>query len=277
MSRYRSGEILLAVAVIGLVGFVASQALVSTGRRSGSGSGGLSADDSVRVAEMYGSQVAARGLGSRLPAWLASIHVANLQAAASRKPVLSDDAQPAPAAPDLTEPGTYLAAMLAEDGNVVSRWRARSDPIRVWVQPHSSERGFNAGLVAPVRRGFLVWNDLDLGVQFAMVDDSTQGDVHVTWSAVMPRADQIGSTFRMTDQDGWILLAHVVLSTAHDVYMVQNAARHEAGHVLGLGHSPTGRDIMAATTEGQQYQLTEADRGTARLLYQLPPGPVNER
>lgn len=92
----------------------------------------------------------------------------------------------------------------------------------------------------------------------------------------MPKPDQIGSTFRMTDHEGWILLSHVVLSCAHDIYTVQNAARHEAGHVLGLGHSPAARDIMAATTEGQQYQLTDADRRTALLLYRLPPGPVSQ-
>ena len=73
---------------------------------------------------------------------------------------------------------------------------------------------------------------------------------------------------------GWIAFAHVVLSTSYDIYTVQNAARHEAGHVLGLGHSPETRDIMAAATEGRQYQLTEADRATAGWLYRLPPGKL---
>lgn len=278
MSRSHSGEILLGVAVIGLVGFVVTQAFVSHGRTSGAAAGVLSTDDSARVAETYRAQLEARGVGSRVPDWLAAVHIAHLQAAASRGPAPSDDAQPTPAAPGaLTSPGTYLATMLAEDGNVLTRWRTASEPIWVWVQPHSTERGFTPSLVATVRRGFMVWNEVDLGVHFAIVDDSTRADVHVTWSAVMPKADQIGSTFRMTDHDGWMLLAHVALSSVHDIHMVQNAARHEAGHVLGLGHSPAGRDIMAATTEGQQYELTEADRRTAQLLYRLPAGRVPER
>ena len=270
MSRSRPAEILLATAVVGLVGFVASQTLLSQGRRLPSA---LSPTDSARIAEMYRNQLSDRGAGIQVPEWLAAVQIARLQNAFSRRSSQSIMAETLPASA-LNVPGTYLEAMLAEDGHAITRWRSSTEPIRVWVQPNSSERGFSAGLVPPVRRGFLVWNELGLGVQFAMTDDSTQADVHVTWSAVMPRADQIGSTFRVTDQEGWILVAHVVLSSAHDIYMVQNAARHEAGHALGLGHSPSARDIMAATTEGQQYQLTEADRRTAVLLYQLPAGPV---
>ena len=90
----------------------------------------------------------------------------------------------------------------------------------------------------------------------------------------MPQASQLGTTFRMTGGSGWIAFAHVVLSTSYDIYTVQNAARHEAGHVLGLDHSPEVRDIMAAETEGRQYQLTDRDRATALALYRLPPGRI---
>jgi predicted Zn-dependent protease len=164
--------------------------------------------------------------------------------------------------------------MLAEDSGIVTRWPERVEPIRVWVQPQSAEQGFSPELISPTRRAFLAWNELALGVTFEMVDDSTRADVHVTWSARMPKATQLGTTFRMTGGSGWIAFAHVVLCTSYDVYTVQNAARHEAGHVLGLDHSPDARDIMAAETEGRQYVLTDADRQTAAWLYRLAPGKV---
>ena len=214
-----------------------------------------------------------------MPEWLADIQIARLLAAAERD-VSGRDASARPS-PDsirnmlaMAERGTYLHAMLAEDGEV-ARWHESAEPIRVWVQPQSAERGFSPELIPPTRRAFTAWNELALGVTFAIVDDSTQADVHVTWSAVMPEARQLGTTFRMTGRAGWIAFARVVLSTSYDIYTVQNAARHEAGHVLGLGHSPEVRDIMAAATEGRQYQLTDADRGTAEWLYRLPPGPLN--
>jgi len=274
------GEIALGGVVLALVGFVASQVVASPRRQLATGAARtLSARDSASIAAQYRSQVADRGSAYAVPEWLAQVHVASLQAAAERevegRGVMG--AVPADSIRAVLEEaasGSYLDAMLAEDGNVVTRWRASGEPIRVWVQPRSTAAGFSPELISPTRRAFTAWNEVGLGAEFAMVEDSTAADVHVTWSAVMAKPSQIGTTFRMTGGAGWVVFAHVILSTAYDIYTVQNAARHEAGHVLGLDHSPDVRDIMAAATEGRQYQLTDADRRTAALLYRLPVGKI---
>lgn len=272
------GELLLGGVIIALVAFVASQVMASP-RRASHASRSLTARDSAAIITQYRSQVASRGDEYSVPQWLSMIQIARLQAAAERD-VDGRDSVPR-ISPDsartlimLLEPGTYLGAMLAEDGNVVTRWRERSEPIRVWVQPQSTEPGFSPELISPTRRAFTAWNELDAGVSFELVDDSALADVHVTWRAEMPKLRQIGTTFRMTGGMGWIVFAHVQLSTSYDIYTVQNAARHEAGHVLGLGHSPVMEDIMAAETEGKQYQLTPRDRATVVGLYHLPPGKI---
>lgn len=272
------GELLLGVVVVSLVAFVATQVVASPRAASASHTRSLTARDSAAVVEQYQSQVASRNGEYSVPEWLSEVQVARLLAAAERD-VSGRDAIVRPSEDSvrallaMAERGTYIRPMLAEDGEV-ARWHESSDPIRVWVQPQSSEAGFSPDLISPTHRAFTAWNELALGVTFTIVDDSTQADVHVTWSATMPKKSQLGTTFRMTGGSGWIAFAHVVLSTSYDIYTVQNAARHEAGHVLGLGHSPEVRDIMAAATEGRQYQLTDADRGTASWLYRLPPGPV---
>ena len=273
------GETLLGGAVIALVAFVASQVFTSPRRARAATERALTARDSTAIASEYRSQLSARAGEYEVPTWLAAVQIERLQAAAARD-IAGRDAVPVMSADSVrsllatAETGTYLRAMLAEDGGVVTRWPERVEPIRVWVQPQSAEQGFSPELISPTRRAFLAWNELALGVVFAMVDDSTRADVHVTWSARMPKATQLGTTFRMTGGSGWIAFAHVVLSTSYDVYTVQNAARHEAGHVLGLDHSPNTRDIMAAETEGRQYVLTDADRQTAAWLYRLAPGKV---
>lgn len=265
--------------VIALVAFVASQVIASPRKPGSKPARRLSGRDSAAIVSQYKSQLAEREALYAPPAWLTDLQISHLEAAAERD-VAGLDAVPA-LPPDSAraliasmQTGTYLNAMLAEDRGVITRWHERSEPIRVWVQPLSSEPGFSPEAIAPTRRAFTAWNEVDLGVTFGLVDDSTLADVHVTWLAQMPKARQIGTTFRMTAGTGWIAFAHVQLSTAYDIYTVQNAARHEAGHVLGLDHSPDMQDIMAAETEGRQYRLTDADRATVMALYRLPPGQV---
>jgi hypothetical protein len=277
--RSSAGEIILGVVVVTLVAFVGSQVIASPRRLASERARALSGRDSAAIADQYRAQLESRRGSYVVSDWLRDVHIARLQAAAARDvagedplPTISRDSTRALLTSG--ESGTYIRAMLADDENIITRWAARADPIRVWVQPQSSEQGFTPDLIIPTRRAFSAWNEVGLGLTFEMVDDSSVADVHVTWRNQMIEARQIGTTFRMTGGRGWISFAHVVLSTAYDIYAVQNAARHEAGHVLGLGHSPDVQDIMAAATEGKQYIITDADRRTALLLYQLPPGKI---
>jgi predicted Zn-dependent protease len=46
------------------------------------------------------------------------------------------------------------------------------------------------------------------------------------------------------------------------------------GHALGLPHSPDSSDVMFPAT--QAGALSDRDRRTAQVLYQLPTGPVRD-
>jgi predicted Zn-dependent protease len=54
--------------------------------------------------------------------------------------------------------------------------------------------------------------------------------------------------------------------------VVFGAARHEAGHALGLGHSNNPNDVMFPVSRATT--ISAADRATLHLLYTLPPGAV---
>jgi predicted Zn-dependent protease len=56
---------------------------------------------------------------------------------------------------------------------------------------------------------------------------------------------------------------------AEDIRVV---ALHEAGHLLGLDHSPDSTDMMFPTARVKE--LSDRDVRTVLLLYQLTPGSL---
>jgi predicted Zn-dependent protease len=152
--------------------------------------------------------------------------------------------------------------VIAEGAGSISRWPDHKDTVAVWIAAHQ--------YAAVVRTSFRRWNEAQAPVMYAIVDDSTTADVHVTWAQTLPFQGELGTTFRLTDNDGRILVAHVLLLSTAPIEGIQNAALHEAGHALGLDHSPNPEDIMSSAGNGKKWQLSDADLKTLRVLYEIP-------
>jgi hypothetical protein len=171
--------------------------------------------------------------------------------------------------------GTYIDDVLASHGGANYRWPDRlGDPMRVWVQP-SPLPGFDPAFVQMVRDGFGAWDNLGLPFLFTFITDSARAEIIVTW---VDRYDAMvsGRTLWQHDQHGWIvggsieLALHQPSGRALDAPGIAAIARHEAGHLIGLDHTSDATSVMAARV--QVTELSEADRRTARLVYDLPPG-----
>jgi predicted Zn-dependent protease len=281
MSKHFSvGEIALALVALALGGFVSLQiAMSGPSKGTTSNTRRLTKRDSAHVQEQFVRNMGMLARRQKPPVWMTRLQLARMYDITARN-------EPEPELPSWVPDsiravmqegrrGSYLEDLLEADSNVVRRWAPRTTPIRAWVQSHSNVKGFRSEFVEPARVAFTAWNDLALPVRFELVDDSTLAEVHVTWTDGFHRSNQIGSTVFLSYPENWIAFAHVELATGYDVYAIQNAARHEVGHVLGIGHSLVPSDMMTAESEGKQVYLTEADKKTVELWYRLPAGRID--
>ncbi len=171
--------------------------------------------------------------------------------------------------------GTYLAELLEMRDGWNYRWPDRRlEPMRVWIQPSQLE-GYQPDFARAVESSFNDWALIGLPFLFTFVRDSARAEVHVTWVSRF-EARMTGRTLWRHDQHGWItggsLELALKLPDGRPVVMdgVRAIALHEVGHLVGLDHPSDQTSVMAAQVF--VTQMNEADRRTARLIYDLPPG-----
>jgi predicted Zn-dependent protease len=174
---------------------------------------------------------------------------------------------------------TYILDLLESQDSVLYRWPDSRGELHVWIQSEAHIPDWWVGYVQSARDVFLEWQTSGVPLRFDFPADSTGADIVVRWIDQFPSDEmRIGKTHRMYDQNAWVTHAEVVVAL-HDrdgdrfpPGEISEILRHEIGHALGLGHSRNRATIMYP--ENTQLDLTEMDKETLHLLYQLPPGKV---
>ncbi|WKW13421.1 matrixin family metalloprotease [Pseudogemmatithrix spongiicola] len=196
---------------------------------------------------------------------------------ASGSPAPERDPVAIAAALDLRAPDTYLPELLEMRDGWSYRWRDRSlEPMRVWIEP-SSLGGYTPDFAREVEAAFEAWARIGLPFVFTFVRDSARAEVHVTWVERF-EGRMTGRTMWRHDEHGWITAGSIQLSLqlpdGRPVVRegVRAVALHEVGHLIGLDHPEDATSVMSAQVF--VTDMSEADRRTARLVYDLPPGRI---
>jgi hypothetical protein len=176
-------------------------------------------------------------------------------------------------------PGTYIMNILGDQKRLLIRWPERqADNLRVWIERTPEVGNWDPQYPIVTENAFAEWRAAGFPLSFQFVHDSGSAQIQIRWSSAFAARDgrQIGVTNKTYDDNGWIVRADIVLAT-HDVRgsplpsdVIGGVARHEIGHALGLGHSPSTSDVMYP--ESRTPVISAADRATLHLLYKLPPG-----
>lgn len=175
--------------------------------------------------------------------------------------------------------GTYLDSLIVSTDSVVRRWPDRwGKPIRLHIV-EGGVPGYLPKMAEYARDAFHRWENTGVGITFQVVPDSASADVVIRWIDHFD-FDRAGQTDLTWDQAGRVRRASISLALkTHTGTVLPDAALfsvavHEAGHALGLPHSPDTNDVMFPAT--RTGSLTDRDRRTIEVLYRLPPGPVRD-
>jgi Matrixin len=174
---------------------------------------------------------------------------------------------------------TYLDSLIISTDSVVRRWPDRgATPLRVAIV-EGGPPNYQPRMAGYVREALGRWEGAGAGVRFAAVSDTAAAEIVVRWIDHFD-FDRAGQTDLTWDQAGRVRKAAILLAirTSTGVVLPDGAlltvAVHEAGHALGLPHSPDSNDVMFPAT--QSGVLSDRDRRTLQVLYQLPTGPVRD-
>lgn len=174
---------------------------------------------------------------------------------------------------------TYLDSMIVITDSMVRRWPDQSGvPLKVCLV-EGGPADYRPRMTGFVQDALSRWENTGMGVRFAAVSDTNDADIVVRWIDHFG-FERAGQTDLTWDQAGRVRKASISLAlrTNTGFPLPDNAllsvAVHETGHALGLPHSADSNDVMYQAT--RTGTLSERDRRTAQVLYQLPPGPVRD-
>ena len=150
---------------------------------------------------------------------------------------------------------------LADAGNSISICCAWNDKLSDGILTYKISGGDDAAKNA-VRNAIEEWDTTLTGIQLDEITGKTKADVEVHFK--QGGGMIAGQALRKFDANGFITSVRIQISgsafgTENNVAIVEQIAKHEFGHALGIGHANFDPDLMSTTVQSGTGTISTCD------------------
>ena len=150
---------------------------------------------------------------------------------------------------------------LADAGNSISICCAWNDKLSDGILTYKISGGDDAAKNA-VRNAIEEWGTTLTGIQLDEITGKTKADVEVHFK--QGGGMIAGQALRKFDANGFITSVRIQISgsafgTENNVAIVEQIAKHEFGHALGIGHANFDPDLMSTTVQSGTGTISTCD------------------